>query len=53
MEEQLFGMLTNYERERGQILLINGADYRITVRDQWANHEESKENEKRQKVNFA
>ena len=52
MEEQLLGMLDNYERERGQILLIDGTDYRITVRDQWSNHEASKENEKIQLVNF-
>ncbi len=45
-------MLTNYERERGQILLIDGADYRLSVQKQWADHEKSKENEKLQKVNI-
>jgi len=52
VEEQLFLMLTNYERERGQILLIDGADYRLSVQKQWADHEKSKENEKLQKVNI-
>ena len=50
MEEQLAALFKSYERTHGQVLLINGMDYRETVREQWAIHEASKENEKLQRV---
>lgn len=50
VEEQLSVLLANYERSHGQVLLINGMDYRDLVKEQWAGYEESKENEKLQRV---
>lgn len=50
MEEQLFELFNSYEQTHGQPLYINGMDYRQWVKEQWVEYEESKENEKLQRV---
>ncbi|XP_046648070.1 protein regulator of cytokinesis 1-like isoform X1 [Daphnia pulicaria] len=49
VEAQLTELINNYERTNGQVLLIDGQDYRQVVVDQWVNYEEQKEHEKLQR----
>jgi len=49
VEEQLIQLLDEYEKNNGQILPINGRDYRCSITEQWTYYEEQKENEKLQR----
>ena len=50
VEAQLSDLFSDYERKHGKTLYINGRDYRQHVAEQWAMYENSKENEKLQRV---
>ena len=50
VEQKLGELFNDYERTHGKTLYINGRDYRQHVAEQWAIYENSKENEKLQRV---
>lgn len=50
VEDQLTELMNDYERTHGHVLFINGKDYRQLISEQWISYEESKENEKLQRV---
>jgi hypothetical protein len=45
-------LLNAFELTHGQVLPINGRDYRQVIVERWTVYEEEKENEKAQRVNY-